>query len=38
MIAWEGYTQPQWVKPFEKQTRLHRPREVRAARRTRWSR
>ena len=19
MIAWEGYTQPQWVKPFEKQ-------------------
>src|SRR3954453_20542012 len=19
-IAWEGYTQPQWVKPFEKQT------------------
>ena len=20
MIAWEGYTQPQWVKPFEKQT------------------
>src|SRR5580765_5820683 len=18
MIAWEGYTQPQWVKPFEK--------------------
>jgi putative spermidine/putrescine transport system substrate-binding protein len=20
LIAWEGYTQPQWVKPFEKQT------------------
>ena len=20
MIAWEGYTQPQWVNPFEKQT------------------
>ena len=20
MIAWEGYTQPQWVKPFEKST------------------
>src|SRR5512140_1170606 len=20
MIAWEGYTQPQWVKPFEKKT------------------
>src|SRR5215471_8322656 len=20
MIAWEGYLQPQWVKPFEKQT------------------
>ncbi len=20
MIAWEGYTQPQWVKPFEQQT------------------
>jgi putative spermidine/putrescine transport system substrate-binding protein len=20
MIAWEGYTQPQWVKPFEKNT------------------
>src|SRR3954469_15769464 len=20
VIAWEGYTQPQWVKPFEKQT------------------
>ena len=20
MIAWEGYTQAQWVKPFEKQT------------------
>ena len=20
MIAWEGYTQPQWVKPFEKQS------------------
>src|ERR1700756_1845782 len=20
LIAWEGYTQPEWVKPFEKQT------------------
>src|SRR4051812_48199965 len=20
LIAWEGYTQPQWVKPFEQQT------------------
>src|SRR4029077_20197644 len=20
VIAWEGYTQPEWVKPFEKQT------------------
>src|SRR2546423_2659400 len=20
LIAWEGYTQPDWVKPFEKQT------------------
>src|SRR5918912_827432 len=20
LIAWEGYTQPQWVRPFEKQT------------------
>src|SRR5262245_66291960 len=20
LIAWEGYTQPQWVKPFEKQS------------------
>ena len=20
LIAWEGYTEPQWVKPFEKQT------------------
>jgi putative spermidine/putrescine transport system substrate-binding protein len=20
VVAWEGYTQPQWVKPFEKQT------------------
>ena len=20
MIAWEGYTQPQWVKPFQKNT------------------
>src|SRR4051794_32525975 len=20
LIAWEGYTQPQWVKPFEKDT------------------
>src|SRR5947208_9864055 len=20
VIAWEGYTQPQWVKPFEQQT------------------
>ena len=20
MIAWEGYTQPQWVNPFQKQT------------------
>src|SRR6185312_14069334 len=20
MIAWEGYTQPQWVKPFEQNT------------------
>src|SRR5437868_11617054 len=20
LIAWEGYTQPQWVKPFQKQT------------------
>ena len=38
MIAWEGYTQPQWVKPFEKSDGLHRPREVRWLRRTRWSR
>ncbi len=29
MIAWEGYLQPQWVKPFEKASRLHDPREVR---------
>ena len=20
LIAWEGYTEPEWVKPFEKQT------------------
>ena len=20
LIAWEGYAQPEWVKPFEKQT------------------
>ncbi|HEY2073459.1 MAG TPA: hypothetical protein VGG88_07790, partial [Gaiellaceae bacterium] len=20
LIAWEGYTQPQWVKPFQKAT------------------
>src|SRR3954463_2709826 len=20
LVAWEGYTQPEWVKPFEKQT------------------
>ena len=29
MIAWEGYTQPQWVKPFEKSERLQGQREVR---------
>jgi putative spermidine/putrescine transport system substrate-binding protein len=23
LIAWEGYTQPQWVKPFEKKTGCH---------------
>ena len=23
MIAWEGYTQPQWVNPFQKQTKLN---------------
>jgi putative spermidine/putrescine transport system substrate-binding protein len=23
MIAWEGYTQPQWVKPFEQKTGCH---------------
>ena len=36
MIAWEGYLQPQWVTPFEKQSGLHDPCEVRAARPTRW--
>ena len=20
LVAWQGYTQPQWVKPFEKQS------------------
>jgi putative spermidine/putrescine transport system substrate-binding protein len=20
LVAWEGYTQPEWVKPFEKET------------------
>ncbi len=29
MIAWEGYTQPQWVKPFEKQSGCTDQREVR---------
>ena len=24
LIAWEGYAQPQWVKPFETADRLHR--------------
>ncbi|HEY0517414.1 MAG TPA: ABC transporter substrate-binding protein [Solirubrobacteraceae bacterium] len=23
LVAWEGYAQPQWVKPFEKQTGCH---------------
>ena len=29
LIAWEGYTQAQWVKPFEKQTGCKVQREVR---------
>ena len=29
LIAWEGYTQPQWVKPFEKATGCKVQREVR---------
>ncbi len=29
LIAWEGYAQPQWVKPFEKQHRLPGQRQVR---------
>ncbi len=37
MIAWEGYTQPQWVKPFEKRPAARSTRST-PARRTRWSR
>ncbi len=29
LVAWEGYAQPEWVKPFEKQTRLRGARQVR---------
>ena len=29
MIAWEGYTQPQWVKPFTAAVGMHGAREVR---------
>ena len=29
LVAWEGYTQPQWVKPFKKADRLQGEREVR---------
>ena len=36
MIAWEGYTQPQWVKPFEKQTRLQGATRSTPAPPTRW--
>ena len=36
MIAWEGYLDPQWVKPFEKQSGC-RSRPSTRARRTRWS-
>ena len=29
MVAWEGYAQDQWVKPFQKADRLHRAAQVR---------
>ena len=29
LIAWEGYAQPEWVKPFEQADRLHGQRKVR---------
>ena len=29
IIAWEGYTQPEWVKPFETTTGCQGQREVR---------
>ena len=29
LIAWEGYAQPEWVKPFEKATGCTGQREVR---------
>ena len=38
MIAWEGYLDAKWVKPFEKQSRLQGHRRSTPARRTRWSR
>ena len=37
MIAWEGYLDAKWVKPFEQQSAA-RCRRSTPARRTRWSR
>ena len=36
MVAWEGYLEPGWVKPFEKQSGCNVNAEVCAARPTRW--
>ena len=38
MIAWEGYLQPQWVKPFEAVDAAARSTPSTPARPTRWSR
>ena len=37
LIAWEGYTRAEWVKPFEKQTGCKVHAQVRRLARTRWS-
>ena len=37
LIAWEGYAQPEWVKPFEQQTGCQVNASTRAPR-ARWSR
>ena len=35
LVAWEGYTQPQWVKPFRRRPAARCTRST-PARRTRW--